>query len=65
MSCKLSPLETICTKCQILFTEENKTSISKCHLLKILTRVLIINVPFETVIKHSNIYFIYLFTFFL
>ena len=24
ISCKLSPVETICTKCQILFSRENK-----------------------------------------
>ena len=41
MSCKLSPLEgTMCTKCQILFSEKNKKNISIFRLLKILTRVL-------------------------
>ena len=41
-SCKLSPMETVCMKCQILFSGEkknNKKNISKCHLLKILPRV--------------------------
>ena len=27
ISCKLSPMETICTKCQIMFTGENKKNI--------------------------------------
>ena len=39
ISCKLSPLETICMKCQILFSRKNKKNISKCCLLKILPRV--------------------------
>ena len=40
ISCKLSPLETICMKCQILFSREKKRkNISKCCLLKILPRV--------------------------
>ena len=39
ISCKLSPLETICMKCQILFSWKNKKNISKCRLLKILPRV--------------------------
>ena len=41
--CKLFPLETICLKCQMLFSGKNKKSISKCHLLKILLSVLRIN----------------------
>ena len=40
ISCKLPPLETFCLKCQILFSGKNEKNISKCHLLKILTRVL-------------------------
>ena len=35
--CKLSPVETICMKCQILFSGKNRKSILKCHLLKILS----------------------------
>ena len=32
--CKLSAAEeTICMKCQILFSGKNKKNISKCHLL--------------------------------
>ena len=31
-------------KCQILFSEKNKKNISKCRLLKILPRVLSVNV---------------------
>ena len=40
ISCKLSPMETICMKCQILFSVKIKKNISKCCLLKILPRVL-------------------------
>ena len=40
ISCKLSLKETVCMKCQILFPGENKKNISKCHLLKILPKVL-------------------------
>ena len=39
-SCKLSPFEAICMKCQILFPGKNKKNISNCHMLKILPRVL-------------------------
>ena len=35
-SCKLSPKETICMKCPILFSSKEKKNISKCHLLKFL-----------------------------
>ena len=35
----LSPMETICMKCQILFSGKNKKNISVCRLLKILPRV--------------------------
>ena len=40
ISCKLSPLETICMKCQILFSEKSKKNISICPRLKILPWVL-------------------------
>ena len=40
ISYKLSPKETICMKCHILFSGKNKKNISKCRLLKILPRVL-------------------------
>ena len=43
ISCKLSPMETICIKCEILFTRKNKKNISKCLLLKILPRLLSVN----------------------
>ena len=39
ISCKLSPKETICMKCQILFFRKNKKNISNCLLLKIFPRV--------------------------
>ena len=41
ISCKLSK-ETICMKCQILFSMKNK-NISKCHLLNFLPSMLSIN----------------------
>ena len=34
-----SPKETICMKCQSLFSGTNKKNISKCHLLKILLSI--------------------------
>ena len=34
ISCKLSPWETICMKCQILFSGKNKKNILICHLPK-------------------------------
>ena len=37
ISCKLSPMETICMKCQNLFSRKNKKIFLKCHLLKFLT----------------------------
>ena len=37
---KLSPLETICMQCQILFSGKNKKNISNCRPMKILPRVL-------------------------
>ena len=40
ISYKLSLMETVCMKCQILFSGKNKGNISKCHLLKFLPRVL-------------------------
>ena len=49
ISCKLSPLETICMKCQILFPEKNKKNISQCLILKILLRVLSSNKIYEIV----------------
>ena len=36
ISCKLSPLETMCMKCQNLFPWKNKKNTSTCHQLKIL-----------------------------
>ena len=33
ISCKLSPVETICMKCQILFSGKNKKILSVCCLL--------------------------------
>ena len=45
ISCKLSPMETICMKCQNLFSGKNKKNISKCRLLKILPRVLSVKTP--------------------
>ena len=47
MSCKLSPKETICMKCQIPFSEKEEENISKCHLLKLLPNML--SVKLETI----------------
>ena len=44
--------ETICMKCQILFSGKNKKNISKCRLLKILPRVLSV----KQVLKMCYIY---------
>ena len=38
--CKLSPVETICMKCQILFPEKNMKYILNCLLQKILHTVI-------------------------
>ena len=40
ISCKLSPLEIICKKCQSLFLGKNKKNISKCYLLTFLHSML-------------------------
>ena len=42
ISCKFSPLKTVCMKCQNVFSGKNKKNIAIkiCHLLKILPRVL-------------------------
>ena len=42
-SCKLSPKETICMKCQSLFSGKNKKNISGCRLLKFDPSMLSIN----------------------
>ena len=51
ISYKLSPLETICRKCQNMISENNKKNISVCHLLKILPGVLSIKSQFLCVFK--------------
>ena len=43
-------------KCQILFSGKNKKNISKCCLLKILPRVLSVNV--ERDLKHQTIFIV-------
>ena len=45
ISYKLSPLETVCMKCQIMFSGENK-NIPICRLLKIFLRML--SIRFKT-----------------
>ena len=40
ISCKLSPKETICMKCQSLFSGEIKKNILECDLLKFLPSML-------------------------
>ena len=39
-TCSLSPKETICMKCQHLFSGKNKKNILKCRLLKLLSSML-------------------------
>ena len=46
-------METICMKCQILFSWTNKKNISNCHLLKILPRVLSIKVCTKQIAHES------------
>ena len=53
ISCKLSPLETICMQCRNLFSEKNKENISICRQLKILPRVL--NVRFDLFFKYRDV----------
>ena len=43
ITCKLFPKETICIKCQTLFSRKNKKNILKCCLLKILPSTLSVN----------------------
>ena len=40
ISCKLSPLEAVCMKCQTPFSGKNKTNISEWRLLEILPSIL-------------------------
>ena len=47
ISCKLSPLDTVCMKCEILFSGKIKKNISKCRPLKILPRMLSIKNVFS------------------
>ena len=60
ISCKLSPMETICMQCQILFPgKKNKKNISKCRLLKFLPRVLSVNSHLEfELISRINTYLV-------
>ena len=57
ISCKLSPLMTICIRYQILYPEKNNKNISKCHLVNILPRCLalicIIKLQIQEVGKES------------
>ena len=41
-------METVCMKCQNLFSGKNKKNISICYLLKILPRVLSIKLIYDT-----------------
>ena len=43
ISCKLSPLETICKKCQILFRGKSEKNITKCRLLNFLRSMQSVN----------------------
>ena len=65
VSCKLSPM-----KCQIPFSGKNKKNISKCHLLKILPRVLRVNQQFTSLkimalmLKRRQIFFFFFSSYF-
>ena len=58
ISCRLYPLETICMKCQNLFSgpKKEKKIISKYCLLKFLPRVLSVKDNFCTFDTHSSDY---------
>ena len=43
ISCKLSPIETICTKCQILFSGKNKKNITNLSSAELAKRVVKVN----------------------
>ena len=43
ISCKLSPLETICMKCQILFSRKNKKTIINLLSAELAQRVVKVN----------------------
>ena len=47
ISCKLSPLETICMKCQILFSGKNKNNMLSADFLP---RMLSIKVEIEMIV---------------
>ena len=49
-------LETICMKCEILFSGKKKKDISKCRLLKILSIVLSINIFYTCLIQNQNLF---------
>ena len=60
ISCKLSPLETICMKCHILFSGKYKKNISKCRLLKMPRewwRLRMFLIFF--LLRHKNLQFMY------
>ena len=42
-SCKLSPMETICMKCQILFSGKNKKTIANLSSTELVKRVIKVN----------------------
>ena len=46
MSCKLSPLETICMKCQFLFSGKNKKNITNLSSAELAQRVVKVNFCF-------------------
>ena len=53
VSCKLSPLETICLKSQILTSRKNKKkNISKCCLLNFLAGVLSIYIVADNILNY-------------
>ena len=54
ISCKLSPLKTICMKCQILFSGENKGNVISLSSAELAQRVVKVNPVLEGVWTSAN-----------
>ena len=53
-SCKLSPVETVCMKCQILFSEKNKKNIISLLSAEFAPRV----VKVKPILKEFPVHFV-------
>ena len=58
VSCKLSPLETICMKCQNLFSRKNKKKNHQlmCHLLTLAQRVIMVKAEIPAQLSSHSIH---------